>query len=77
MQVFDSLLKIQKEKGAGYLVLIDPDKLSLSSIPDFMLKACDAGVDAVLIGGSLLISGEFEEFVNQVKNNSNGIPASY
>lgn len=74
MQVFDSLLKVQKEKGAGYLVLIDPDKLPITKIPDFMLKACDAGVDAVLIGGSLLISGEFEEFVNQVKNNSNGIP---
>jgi phosphoglycerol geranylgeranyltransferase len=74
MQVLDSLLKIQKEKGAGYLVLIDPDKLSVEKIPDFMMKAREAGVDAVLIGGSLLISGEFEDFVKQVKTNSNGIP---
>ncbi|MCK5033706.1 MAG: geranylgeranylglyceryl/heptaprenylglyceryl phosphate synthase [Calditrichia bacterium] len=74
MQVFDSLLQIPKEKGAGYFVLIDPDKLPVTKISDFMLKARDAGVDAVLIGGSLLISGEFEDFVNQVKINSNGIP---
>ena len=74
MQVFDSLLKIQKDKGAGHLVLIDPDKLPLEKIPAFMVKAHDAGVDAVLIGGSILISGEFEEFVKRVKSNSNGIP---
>ena len=74
MLVFDTLLKILKDKGAGYFVLIDPDKLSAEKIRGFMLKACEAEVDAVLIGGSLLISGEFEEFVNQVKNNSNGIP---
>jgi putative glycerol-1-phosphate prenyltransferase len=74
MTVFESLIKIPEEKGAGYFVLIDPDKLPLSKIPGFMKKAKDAGVDVVLIGGSLLISGEFDEFVNQVKINSNGIP---
>ncbi len=74
MIVFENLLKIIEQKGAGYFVLIDPDKLSSEQIPGFMQQAKDAGVDAVLIGGSLLISGEFEEFVKQVKINSNGIP---
>jgi phosphoglycerol geranylgeranyltransferase len=74
MLVIDTLLKIQKDKSAGYFVLIDPDKLSTEKIPSFMLKAREAGVDAVLIGGSLLISGEFEDFVGLVKSNSNGIP---
>jgi len=74
MKVFDSLLKILKEKGAGYFVLIDPDKLATEKIPGFMKKAQTAGVDAVLIGGSILISGEFDQFVGIVKENSNGIP---
>lgn len=74
MQIIDSLLKILQEKGAGYFVLIDPDKLPPAKISGFMIKARESGVDAVLVGGSLLISGEFEDFVKQVKHNSNGIP---
>ena len=74
MIIFKSLLKTLENKGAGYFVLIDPDKLPTEKIPEFMVKAREAGVDAVLIGGSILISGEFDEFVKQVRSTSNGIP---
>ena len=55
-------------------MLVDPDKLPGEQIPGFLKKAANDGVDAILVGGSLLISGEFEEFVKVVKNNSNGMP---
>lgn len=74
MLIVESLLKTLEKKGAGYFVLVDPDKLPNEKIPEFMNKAHSAGVDTILIGGSLIISGEFEDFVKKVKNNSNGIP---
>ncbi len=74
MNVFESLLEASRKKGAGYFVLMDPDKIPLEKIKNFMQIAHKSGVDAVMIGGSLLISGEFDAFVKKTKINSNGIP---
>ncbi len=74
MSVFENLNKISNQKGAGYLVLVDPDKLPLFKIADFMKTAGQSGVDGILIGGSILISGEFENFVTEVKKHAGKIP---
>lgn len=74
MSVFENLNKISNQKGAGYLVLIDPDKLPLSEIKEFMNLAQQSDVDGILIGGSILISGEFEKFVTEVKKYAGSIP---
>ncbi|MFC2088349.1 geranylgeranylglyceryl/heptaprenylglyceryl phosphate synthase [Calditrichota bacterium] len=74
MNVFERLIKTSSKNGADYLVLIDPDKLEISKIPHFMESANRSDVDGILIGGSILISGEFENFVIEVKKHAGNIP---
>ncbi len=70
MNTYERLLKIKSERGAGYFVLIDPDKIKPQQIPDFVQSATAAGVDAFLIGGSLLFSNEFDETIKLIKQHT-------
>jgi len=65
--IFEKLLSIKKKKGAGYLVLIDPDKQSPEKTVKRAAESAENGSDALLIGGSLLFSIEFDQLVAQVK----------
>lgn len=67
MKIFENLLQTKKEKGAGYFVLIDPDKQSAQAAVELALKCQDADVDALLVGGSLLFGPVFEEVVQAIK----------
>ena len=70
MKIYNYIQRIIEEKGAAYLVLLDPDKLSIDKAKAF-LKYCEkAGVDGFLIGGSLMMSGNFESLIEQVKINT-------
>ncbi|MFH0919585.1 MAG: geranylgeranylglyceryl/heptaprenylglyceryl phosphate synthase [Fibrobacterota bacterium] len=53
------------EKGAKYVVLLDPDKLDASTGADYAANCSDAGVDALFVGGS---TGSHERFSNVVQN---------
>jgi len=66
--VFEKLLQIKKKKGAGYFVLIDPDKQDIKEAIKLAKNCRKAGVDALLIGGSLLFSHIFDELVQVVKS---------
>ena len=71
MKIYNHLLNTIKEKGAAYLILLDPDKLSEDKLAGF-LKHCEkSGVDGLLIGGSLMVNGDFESFIEKVKVNTN------
>ncbi|OQY74179.1 MAG: geranylgeranylglyceryl/heptaprenylglyceryl phosphate synthase [Ignavibacteriales bacterium UTCHB2] len=71
MKIYNQLLNTIKEKGAAYLILLDPDKLSEDRLGVF-LKHCEkSGVDGFLVGGSLMINGNFKSFVEKVKINTN------
>ena len=73
MKVFDQLLSIKKNKGAAYLVLIDPDKQDVNHAVK-LAQTCEAsGVDALLVGGSLLLANVFDETVKGIKENC-GLP---
>ncbi len=74
MSVHDSLIKIYNNQDAGYWVLIDPDKLPVEKIPGFMDQLIKGEIDAILIGGSLILNSEFEYFVGEVKKHSDRIP---
>lgn len=69
MTTYERLLKIRDIKGAGYLVLIDPDKWDQHNIVKMAVQANDSGADALLIGGSLLLSSKFDEWVGLIKKN--------
>lgn len=67
MTTFQRLLKIREKRGAGYFVLIDPDKRQKGEIVDLALEAVEGGADALLIGGSLLLSSSFDDLVGVIK----------
>ncbi len=74
MTVFEKLMTVKEHKGAGYLVLIDPDKTTVNSLPGIIEEAITAGVDAFLVGGSLLLSPDFESYLKTFKLYSGDIP---
>ena len=67
MKIYNQLLNTIKTKGAAYLILLDPDKLPISKIAPFVRHCEKAGVDGFLIGGSLMLSGDLDSFIENVK----------
>jgi len=71
MKIYNRLINTIKEKGAAYLILLDPDKLPENKLAGF-LKHCEkSGVDGFLVGGSLMVNGDFNSFIEKVKVNTN------
>lgn len=67
MQTYTKLLEIREKRGAGYIVLIDPDKLSLKDSIELAIRAEQEDADVIFIGGSLLSTPIFDELVKQIK----------
>ena len=67
-KVYNHLLSIRKKKGAGYIVLIDPDKKSENGLAGKVKKINNSGVDAILVGGSLMMDGLCSDRVAQIKS---------
>src|SRR5690606_5935813 len=65
--VFDRLLAVRREKGAGFVVLIDPDKIAEREVPAFAERCAEAGVDAFFIGGSLVHLPDVDRLVGRIK----------
>jgi phosphoglycerol geranylgeranyltransferase len=70
MTTLDRLLEVKKKRGAGYLLLIDPDKIDLQKLPRFIEEATKAGVDGFLVGGSLMLSNEFDQTLKLIKQST-------
>lgn len=67
MSIYKQLLEVKNKHGAGHLVLIDPDKSDRSRIFELLLAYEAAGVDAVLIGGSLVFTTDWDDFIRKIK----------
>lgn len=64
------LKKIKDSLAEGnrlYWVLLDPDDFSLQDASDVAKESEKCGVDALLVGGSLLYSNHFDQFVQSLK----------
>lgn len=70
MHTMERLLRIKRERGAGYFILIDPDKISEEDLPTFVRDATESGADGFLVGGSLLVTNQFEKTIQIVKRNT-------
>jgi phosphoglycerol geranylgeranyltransferase len=70
MSTFERLLNIRKERGAGYFILLDPDKIRQDVLPSFIREATEAGADGFLVGGSLMSTDEFEPHLRAIKQNT-------
>lgn len=69
MSIYQKLLDVRDEKVAGFLVLLDPDRMDVSEIVELAQKSEKGGADAFLVGSSLLLSTRFDEAVKEIKAN--------
>jgi putative glycerol-1-phosphate prenyltransferase len=67
MKTFEYLLEVRKKKGAGFLLLLDPDKLAFEDLSHVVRHAQDAGVDAFLVGSSFMTRDIFEKALIEIK----------
>ncbi|MEE9450270.1 MAG: geranylgeranylglyceryl/heptaprenylglyceryl phosphate synthase [Ignavibacteriaceae bacterium] len=67
MDIYKNLQNTIETKGAAYLVLLDPDKVSGEKLVRFLHHCEKSGVDGFLIGGSLMMSNSFDSFIEKVK----------
>jgi phosphoglycerol geranylgeranyltransferase len=61
------LTEAMDRRGAIYLVLLDPQALPAAENAHLASLAAEAGADAILVGGSLLLGGRVGETVRAVK----------
>ena len=71
MSVFTKLNSVIDEKGAAYVVLIDPDRKNEDSLESCVESANISGVDALFVGGSLMMDGKCNDRVKRIKDVSN------
>jgi putative glycerol-1-phosphate prenyltransferase len=72
--IYDRLREIACQKGCGFILLLDPDKIKLTEIPKIVPHAIENGVDAFLVGGSLLHGNDFDHCVRQIKKAAGNHP---
>lgn len=67
MKIINYIEETILQKGAVYFVLIDPDKLTIEKTESFV-KFCEkSGVDGFLMGGSLMVHGDLDTSIQEVK----------
>ncbi len=67
MKTYEYLEKIITDKGAAYLMLIDPDKISGGKLGEFVTYCEKSGVDGFLIGGSLMLGNNLAGHIDVIK----------
>jgi putative glycerol-1-phosphate prenyltransferase len=70
MNVYQSLLEKKKSGYKSFAVLIDPDKITSSSLSALVHLANRCRVDFFFVGGSLVVSDHLDECVEQIKQQS-------
>jgi len=65
--IYDRIQAIAHNRGAGFFVLIDPDKTALKQAAATCQMLQEASADGILIGGSLLFSNQFDEYIATLK----------
>jgi putative glycerol-1-phosphate prenyltransferase len=70
MNVYPSLVERKQSSQKSFVVLIDPDKVTSSSLSSLVDIANGAGVDYFFVGGSLVVSDHLDECIQQIKKES-------
>jgi phosphoglycerol geranylgeranyltransferase len=66
--VYDYLIHVRETRGAGFFVLIDPDRSMPGRVAEQARLCRDAGVDAILVGASIMMDGGFEDAIESAKS---------
>ncbi|MFT4094396.1 MAG: geranylgeranylglyceryl/heptaprenylglyceryl phosphate synthase [Niabella sp.] len=69
MNIYNSLVEKKKDAQKSFVVLIDPDDITSSSLDTLIQLSQKAKVDYFFVGGSLVISNHLDNFVQQIKAN--------
>lgn len=69
MKTYNKINQIISEKGAAYVILIDPDELPNEKLPRFLSECQKNEVDALLVGGSLMFRTDFDAYLKEIKSN--------
>lgn len=67
MKILTEINNTIVQKGAAYFILIDPDKLPIERTEVFINHCVKSGVDGFLIGGSLMVNGDLDLSIKEVK----------
>lgn len=67
MPLFERLIDIRNEKGAGFFLLLDPDRVDRRRLISVSEMAGQSGVDAILAGSSFLTSVDFDARMADIK----------
>lgn len=67
MNIHQRLLSIIESRGAGYFVLLDPDKSTIDELVNTARACEEKGVDGLLVGGSLLFNNSFDQLIEEIK----------
>ncbi|MES2701741.1 MAG: geranylgeranylglyceryl/heptaprenylglyceryl phosphate synthase [Bacteroidota bacterium] len=69
--ILPQLQKLKNTSHSGFAVLADPDKIAPADM-QYLARLCnDAGVDYLLMGGSLLMAHQMELCIQRFKSESN------
>lgn len=68
-EVYTSLLEKKKTEQKSLAILIDPDKVSASSLMPIIERAVESKADYFFVGGSLVVTDQLDEVVLQIKQN--------
>lgn len=69
--IYDSFLTAKKNGQKKFIVLIDPDKVSLGNMDVVMQLATEAKVDYFFIGGSLVVNNMLDECLQSIRKTCN------
>jgi len=67
MSIYPNLLTLLDHHGAGFFVLLDPDDAPADALAQRAALCEKAGVDALLVGGSMMVNHDFAAAVAAVK----------
>lgn len=65
--VYSRLLKKSRAQGGSFFLLLDPDRVDEKVYIALAESAADSGVDALLVGTSMMIDSRFPQAVRQIK----------
>jgi len=69
-KVYEIIKGIIKSRGSAFAVLLDPDRENSKALAESAEKAEKAGADLIYVGSSVLLSDNFNQAVEAIKNAS-------
>ena len=67
MKVYEHLLDVKASKGAGYMVLVDPDRWDIDEVDAFIKKINISGADAIMVGSSLILGDGVQKKMKRIQ----------